>query len=673
MIDISVTDLVKSFDLEKKILDGVSFQIDTGERVGLLGKNGAGKSTLFNILTGELDYDSGQVLIAPGRRVGLISQIPVYPEGYTVEDVLRSAFQRTTALKEEMDRLTRQMEQGDSDPQTLRRYGELTARFEGLGGYDTDTAVNKVSNGLSIDGDMRQRLFDQLSGGEKTRVNLGRLILEDTDILLLDEPTNHLDLQATEWLEEYIRSFRGTVVTISHDRYFLDRTVTRIIEILDGKAEFYSGNYSFYAIEKERRYQERMKQYLKEQAKIQQLEKAAEQMHLWAFMGNDALHKRAFSMEKRIERMRTVSKPTRAKKMDARFASREFRGDEVLQLKGVSKSFGDRTLFSDVYLRVEGGERIAFLGENGAGKTTLLNMITGGEPVDSGIIRMGPAIRAAYLPQIIHFEHPERSLLDTMLYEKKGMTPQTARNRLAAYQFQGEDVFKSVSVLSGGELSRLRLCMLMDEEINFLILDEPTNHLDITSKEILENALSHYGGTVLYVSHDRYFINKTATRILDLTGGKLLNYIGNYDYYLEKREDMMAAHFGTSSDGTAKTPAAGGSVFSGSVLRTAGAADSGQASVSVQSVFPNSPATDTKLDWKAQKEEQARLRKRQNDLKKVEAEIHDLETRDGEIDALLCDESVFTDVARLMELNKEKEDLAAKLEVLYEKWEELAE
>ena len=522
MIDISVTDLVKSFDLEKKILDGVSFQIDTGERVGLLGKNGAGKSTLFNILTGELDYDSGQVLIAPGRRVGLISQIPVYPAGYTVEDVLRSAFQRTTALKEEMDRLTRQMEQGDSDPQTLRRYGELTARFEGLGGYDTDTAVNKVSNGLSIDGDMRQRLFDQLSGGEKTRVNLGRLILEDTDILLLDEPTNHLDLQATEWLEDYIRSFRGTVVTISHDRYFLDRTVTRIIEILDGKAEFYSGNYSFYAIEKERRYQERMKQYLKEQAKIQQLEKAAEQMHLWAFMGNDALHKRAFSMEKRIERMRTVSKPTRAKKMDARFASREFRGDEVLQLKGVSKSFGDRTLFSDVYLRVEGGERIAFLGENGAGKTTLLNMITGDEPVDSGIIRMGPAIRAAYLPQIIHFDHPERSLLDTMLYEKRNITPQTARNRLAAYQFQGEDVFKSVSVLSGGELSRLRLCMLMDEEINFLILDEPTAGLDPRGREAILAQIRAYhqkrGTTVILVSHSMEEIACNVDRILVLRG-----------------------------------------------------------------------------------------------------------------------------------------------------------
>ena len=542
MIDISVTDLVKSFDLEKKILDGVSFQVDTGERVGLLGKNGAGKTTLFNILTGDLDYDSGEVLIAPGRRVGLISQIPVYPAGYTVEDVLRSAFQRTTALKEEMDALTRRMEQGDSDAHTLRRYGELTARFEGLGGYDTDTAVNKVSNGLSIDGDMRRRLFDQLSGGEKTRVNLGRLILEDTDILLLDEPTNHLDLQATEWLEEYIRSFRGTVVTISHDRYFLDRTVTRIIEILDGKAEFYSGNYSFYAIEKERRYQERMKQYLKEQAKIQQLEKAAEQMHLWAFMGNDALHKRAFSMEKRIERMRTVSKPTKAKKMDARFASREFRGDEVLQLKGVSKSFGDRTLFSDVYLRVEGGERIAFLGENGTGKTTLLNMIAGAEPVGSGIIRMGPAIRAAYLPQIIHFDHPERSLLDTMLYEKRNITPQTARNRLAAYQFQGEDVFKSVSVLSGGELSRLRLCMLMDEEINFLILDEPTNHLDIASREWIEEAVEAFDGTLLFVSHDRYFINRFATRVWELSDGTINDYpMGFAQYRAAKAEEKKPA------------------------------------------------------------------------------------------------------------------------------------
>ena len=535
MIDISVNRLVKSFDLEKKILDGITFQIDTGERVGLLGKNGAGKTTLFRILTGELDYDEGQVMVAPGRRVGLISQIPVYPDGYTVEDVLRSAFERMFRMKEEMDRLTEQMAAGDSSSQTLKRYGELTARFEGLGGYDTDTAVNKVANGLSIDTEMRQRLFDQLSGGEKTRVNLGRLILEDTDILLLDEPTNHLDLQATEWLEEYIRTFRGTVVTISHDRYFLDRTVTRIIEVLDGKAEFYSGNYSFYAVEKERRYQERLKQYLKEQAKIQQLEKAAEQMHLWAFMGNDALHKRAFSMEKRIQRMRTTEKPTKAKKMDARFASRQFKGDEVLQVKGVSKAFDGRTLLSDIYLRVEGGERIALIGENGTGKTTLLNMLLGLEPTDSGIFKLGPSVKAAYLPQIIHFDHPERSLVDTMIYDLD-CTAQTARNRLAAFQFRGEDVFKPVSALSGGEQSRLRLCMLMDEKINLLILDEPTNHLDLSSREWIEEAVADYGGNLLFVSHDRYFIHQFANRIWMLEDGHITDFVGTFAEYNEFQE-----------------------------------------------------------------------------------------------------------------------------------------
>ncbi len=414
MIEISVTGLQKSFDLEKKILDGLTFQINSGERVGLLGKNGAGKTTLFRILTGEIDYDAGEVAIASDRRVGLISQIPVYPAGYTVEDVLQSAFERMRRMADEMERLSAQMANGDESEETLRRYGELSARFEGLGGYDTATAVNKVANGLSIPADMRTRLFDTLSGGEKTRVNLGRLILEDTDILLLDEPTNHLDLHAIEWLEDYLASFKGTVVAISHDRYFLDRTITRVIEILDGHAEFYNGNYSFYAVEKERRYLEKMRQYEKEQAKIRQLEAAADKLHLWAFMGNDALHKRAFSMEKRIERMRTTERPTKARRLDARFTSREFRGDEVMQVKNLSKSFGERTLFSEIYLRVEPGERIALLGENGTGKTTFINMVMGLEPADTGSIRLGPSIRTAYLPQIIHFDHPERSLVDTM-------------------------------------------------------------------------------------------------------------------------------------------------------------------------------------------------------------------------------------------------------------------
>ena len=555
MIDINVTGLVKSFDLEKKILDGLTFQIDAGERVGLLGKNGAGKTTLFRILTGELDYDEGDVVIASGRRVGLISQIPVYPAGYTVEDVLQSAFARMHRLKAEMDVLTERMAQGESDAAILKRYGELTARFESWGGYDTDTAVNKVANGLSIDAQMRARLFDRLSGGEKTRVNLGRLILEDTDILLLDEPTNHLDLQATEWLEEYIRSFRGTVVTISHDRYFLDRTVNRIIEVLDGKAAFYSGNYSFYAIEKERRYQEQMKQYLKEQAKIEQLEKAAEQLRLWAFQGMDKTYRRAISMERRIERMRTVAKPTKARKMDARFAGIEFSGDDVLQVRNLQKGFGGRTLFSGVNLRVGGGERIAFIGDNGSGKTTLLNMLMGREGVDGGSIKLGPAVRAAYLEQTIHFAHPERSLVDTMLYEKKNMTPQSARNRLAAYQFRGEEVFKSVSVLSGGELARLRLCMLMDEEINFLILDEPTNHLDIDAREWIEEAVEAFDGTLLFVSHDRYFINRFATRVWELADGTVNDYpMGYARYRAVKAEERKPTPAPAVKKGDTRTP-----------------------------------------------------------------------------------------------------------------------
>ena len=529
MIDISVRDLVKSFDLEKNILDGVSFQIEAGERVGLLGKNGAGKTTLFKILTGEMEPSSGEVILASGRRVGLISQIPVYPAGYTVEDVLRSAFERLHRMEREMTELAGRME-GDSE--ALRRYGELQSRYEGLGGYDMDTQVNKVVNGLSIPESQRKQLFDSLSGGERTRVNLGRLILEDTDILLLDEPTNHLDLHATEWLEEYIAKFRGTVVTISHDRYFLDRTVTRVIELVNGKPEFYSGNYSFYAVEKEKRFLEQLRRYEKEKAEIDRLSETVRRMHEH---NTELLHKRAFSIEKRIERMRTTEKPTRDRKLKQQFTSREFNGDEALIMKGIAKGFGARTLFSGVEAKVTGGERIALVGDNGTGKSTLIRMLMGEEVPDEGRIRFGPAIRTAYLPQIIEFEHPERSLVNTMLYEKKNMSPQSARNRLAAYDFCGEDVFKSVEVLSGGEKSRLKLCMLMDEEVNFLILDEPTNHLDIASREWIEEAVEAYDGTLLFVSHDRYFINRFATRVWELSGGEIHDYPMNFAAYRQAK------------------------------------------------------------------------------------------------------------------------------------------
>ena len=536
MIEISVNELKKSFEIGNNILDGVTFQIETGERVGLLGRNGAGKSTLFRILTGELEADEGEVVIAKNRRLGLISQIPVYPEGYTVDDVLHTAFARHQKLAEEMERLTAAMAAGDGSEATLRRYGELSAKFEGIGGYDTDTAVSKVANGLSIPPEMRAQLFASLSGGEKTRVNLGRLILEDTDILLLDEPTNHLDLHAVEWLEEYVRRFKGTVVAISHDRYFLDRTISRVVEIDQGKAGFYPGNYTFYAIEKERRYQEKLRQYEKEQAKIKQLQEAADKLHLWAFMGNDKLHKRAFSMERRIERIRQTERPVKARNLTSRFGEREFVGDEVMHIKDLEKSFGDRRLFSGLDLRVEGSERIALIGDNGTGKSTLLKILMGEEPPDAGRAKFGPTVRTAYLPQIIRFDNPDRNLVDTMLFVKRGMTTQTARDRLAAFNFRGEDVFKSVSVLSGGEQSRLRLCMLMDEEINLLVLDEPTNHLDIASREWIEEAVEAYEGALLFVSHDRYFINRFATRIWELENGVITDYPVSFPRYREIKE-----------------------------------------------------------------------------------------------------------------------------------------
>jgi len=534
MIDISVSGLVKEFEVGHKILDGLSFQIDTGERVGILGPNGCGKTTLLRILTKVVHEDEGDVVIAPGKRMGLISQIPVYPDGFTVEDVLDTAFEALHEMEREMTRLAEEMG-SKSDPALMARYDKLTAAFESGGGYDTQTNKNKVCNGLSISQDMRARLFDQLSGGEKTRVNLARLILEDTDILLLDEPTNHLDLRATEWLEEYLEQFKGTVLTVSHDRYFLDKVVKRVIEIQNGKAEFYSGNYSFYVVEKERRYEEKLRQYEKEQAKIAQLEKSAEQLRIWAYSGMDKTFKRAKSMEKRIERMRTTDRPTKERKMSVRFGEKEFHGDEVFTIKNLSKGFGERTLFSDVEMEVAGGERIALLGDNGTGKSTFLKILMGEEQPDTGKLRFGPTVKMGYLPQIIHFDHPERNLVDTMLYGLD-CTPQQARDRLASFKFRGEDVFKPVSALSGGEQSRLRLCMLMDAKINLLILDEPTNHLDIQSREWIEEAVEDYEGNLLFVSHDRYFIDRFADRIWMLEDGKILDFKGGYQEFLAYRQ-----------------------------------------------------------------------------------------------------------------------------------------
>ena len=527
MVDIQVKDLTKFFVIGENLLDGLSFEIQEGECVAILGRNGCGKTTLFNILTGQMDYDGGEVYVNPNKRLGLISQIPKFPDGYAVEDVLRSAYEGLMKVKREMERLEREMANGVTDAQ-LRQYDVLTNRFQSGGGYEMDVDVDKICNGLGISQEQRTQEFASLSGGEKTRVNLARLLLEKTDILLLDEPTNHLDLRSVEWLEQYINGFKGTVLAISHDRYFIDQVADRVIEITDGHAEFYSGNYSFYMDEKQARFDLQLKQYEQEQAKLKQLGYTVERMKGWG-INNRTLYRRAMSIQHRMERIRKTEKPKKERTMKASFGEKEFSGDVVFKMKNVSKSFGQRMLFSDVNLNVEAGERIALLGDNGTGKSTFIKCLLGEEDCQ-GKIQFGPTVKWGYLPQIIHFDHPVRSLYDTMLYENN-CTPQMARDRLGAFLFQGEDVFKTVGNLSGGEQSRLRLCMLMDEKINLLILDEPTNHLDIASREWVEAAIEEFEGVLLFVSHDRYFIEKFAERIWLLEDGTIRDFPCGYQKY----------------------------------------------------------------------------------------------------------------------------------------------
>ena len=537
MVDIQVTNLTKFFVIGENLLENLSFEIQEGECVAILGRNGCGKTTLFNILTGQMDYDSGEVYVNPNKKLGLISQIPRFPEGFTVEDVLRSAFTELLRLRRRMEALEGEMAAGATDAQ-LREYDTLANRFQTGGGYDMDVEVDKICNGLGISSEQRGQEFASLSGGEKTRMNLARLLLEKTDILLLDEPTNHLDLRSVEWLEQYINAFKGTVLTISHDRYFIDQVADRVIEIADGHAEFYSGNYSFYMDEKQARFDLQMKQYEQEQAKLKQLGYTLERMKGWG-INNRTLYRRAMSIQHRMERIHRTEKPKKERTMKASFGEKDFSGDIVFKMKGVSKSFGDRVLFSDINLSVEGGERIALLGDNGTGKTTFIKCLLGEEDCQ-GKIQFGPTVKFGYLPQIVHFDHPERSLYDTMLYEKN-CTPQTARDRLGAFLFQGEDVFKQVGNLSGGEQSRLRLCMLMDEKINLLILDEPTNHLDIASREWVEAAIEEFEGVLLFVSHDRYFIEKFAERIWLLEDGTIRDFPCGYQKYRSILEHEAAA------------------------------------------------------------------------------------------------------------------------------------
>ena len=617
MIDISIQNIKKAFEEGNDILDGVSFDITAGECVGLLGKNGAGKTTLFKIITGELSPDEGVVITPEFKKMGLISQIPEFPKDFTAEDVLKTAFAHLTAIKSEMEELEAAMGERGAD-EMLKRYDSLAFEFERNGGYHTEFELNRVANGLRIPAAQRQQQFDSLSGGEKTRINLARLILENTDILLLDEPTNHLDMSATEWLEDFLVKYKGTVLIISHDRYFLDKTTKRSIEISNGKAEFYSGNYSFYVQEKQRRYEEQLVKYEREQKESKRLSDAADRLYHWG-TGNKKLMQKSQALQKRAARVLQTDRPDKDKTMRAVFGEREFRADEVLLIRGLEKSFDERKLIDIPELLVRGGERIAVIGDNGTGKTTLIKIIIGQEKPDSGIVRRGPSVKPAYLPQIVKFDHPRRTLLDTLIYEQE-LSPQMARNRLGAFMFSGEDVFKHVADLSGGEKSRLRLCLLMNNDINLLILDEPTNHLDLASREWLEGAIGEYSETLLFVSHDRYFINRFATRIWAFEDGVFTDFRGTFAEYRASKTAI----------GTAPVK--------------------------------SEPAPRPKSKKKPS-ETQKELRKLERDIEKAEAELSELRTQKDEF---------ASDYEKLLELDALEQQAADALDKLYEAWGELS-
>ena len=531
MAEISVQGLNQYFG-ERQVLRDLSFDLAPGERVGLVGPNGCGKTTLLKILAGEEEYESGTVSIAKGARLGLLEQLPVYDPDITVREVLWQAFAWLEDMGREMHRMEEDMAAGkDVD---LDRYSRLQTAFELGGGYDLDVAYDRMTHGLKIDPEMQGRPFMSLSGGEKTRVNLARLMLSGTDLLLLDEPTNHLDMDSIEWLEEYLKSFRGAVLIVSHDRYFLDHVTTRTLELRDGTILSWPGNYSYFAEKKDELARQLEAAKRRQDKEIARLEKAVGNLHLWAFMGNDALHKRAFSMQKRIDRMERIQTIRRERKMKNQFNLAAQSGEDVFAIEELATGYG-APLIRDFSAMVYRGERIAILGPNGCGKTTLLTTLLGLLPPLHGIVYTGTGVEVGYLPQVVQFDHPERTLVDTLLFET-GCSAQEARDRLAAFAFQGETVFKTVDVLSGGEKTRLKLCLFMYRKINTLFLDEPTNHLDILSREWVEDAIDDFSETMLFVSHDRYFIDRFATRIWLVEDGHILDFEGGYQDFLAWRE-----------------------------------------------------------------------------------------------------------------------------------------
>ena len=635
---LSCQSICKSFG-EKVILQDASFHIEEREKAALIGNNGAGKTTLLRIIMEEISADSGQVVIAKDKKIGYLAQYQDIHGHHTIYEELMTTKQYILDMEDKIRSLEQEMKYvaGDKLESLMNSYTRLTHQFELENGYAYKSEIVGVLKGLGFEEEDYGKQIENLSGGQKTRVALGKLLISKPDILLLDEPTNHLDMESIAWLETYLLNYPGAVFIVSHDRYFLDKVVTKIVEIEAAQMRMYEGNYSAYALKKAQLRDAQYKAYLNQQREIKHQEAVITKLRSF---NREKSIKRAESRVKMLDKIQRIEKPIEIdNQMRISLEPRFISGNDVLTVEGLSKAFPGQTLFTDINFEIKRGERVALIGNNGTGKTTILKILNGIVEADAGRFALGSKVQIGYYDQEHHVLHMEKTIFQEISDTYPTLTETEIRNMLAAFLFTGDDVFKLISSLSGGERGRVSLAKLMLSEANFLILDEPTNHLDIASKEILEEALNSYTGTVLYVSHDRYFINQTATRIMDLTNQAIVNYIGDYDYYLEKKEEMTRIY--------------------APVQETA-----------AQEVKEN--VSETKLTWQQQKEEQALKRKRENELKKVEARIEELEARDKEIDETMVLPDICTNVAECTKLSREKAAIAEELEGLYEKWEELA-
>lgn len=635
---LSCQSICKSFG-EKVILQDASFHIEEREKAALIGNNGAGKTTLLRIIMEEISADSGQVVIAKDKKIGYLAQYQDIHGHHTIYEELMTTKQYILDMEDKIRSLEQEMKYvaGDKLESLMNSYTRLTHQFELENGYAYKSEIVGVLKGLGFEEEDYGKQIENLSGGQKTRVALGKLLISKPDILLLDEPTNHLDMESIAWLETYLLNYPGAVFIVSHDRYFLDKVVTKIVEIEAAQMRMYEGNYSAYALKKAQLRDAQYKAYLNQQREIKHQEAVITKLRSF---NREKSIKRAESRVKMLDKIQRIEKPIEIdNQMRISLEPRFISGNDVLTVEGLSKAFPGQTLFTDINFEIKRGERVALIGNNGTGKTTILKILNGIVDADAGRFALGSKVQIGYYDQEHHVLHMEKTIFQEISDTYPTLTETEIRNMLAAFLFTGDDVFKLISSLSGGERGRVSLAKLMLSEANFLILDEPTNHLDIASKEILEEALNSYTGTVLYVSHDRYFINQTATRIMDLTNQAIVNYIGDYDYYLEKKEEMTRIY----------APAQ---------------------ETAAQEVKEN--VSETKLTWQQQKEEQALKRKRENELKKVEARIEELEARDKEIDETMVLPDICTNVAECTKLSREKAAIAEELEGLYEKWEELA-